>query len=113
MKFLDVTGTLTHAPADPARPLAKYVYQHVKPGLGNVSSDKKKSLQLRAHVIPLDPKTPQQLARRTLMKAAVTAWHALPDSTKEAWRVKGQQRAISGFNAYCGAYLRTGSPPTP
>lgn len=106
MPFLSITGTLSFCPTNPPRPCGKYVYQRVAPGLGNVEGVPLDNLQLRAYVIPADPKTPAQLARRNLFSLAVSGWHSLTEEQRWAWRDAGARRNISSFNAYISAYLR-------
>ena len=99
MKALLITKTLTFTPDDPPRPFGKYVFQRVKPGLGNISGRSGLDLQLRAHVIPLDPKTPAQLARRALFAAAVGRWRSPLAGDMERWEKTAQNRSIPVFNA--------------
>ena len=94
-----ITKPLTFAPTNPPRPLGKYVFQRVRPGFGNVTGRKARDLQLRLHVIPLAPMPAAQLARRALMAAAVTRWHASTDQDKAEWKINAQNRSISVFNA--------------
>jgi hypothetical protein len=104
---IQVRGTLTFTPADPPRPLAKYVVQRVGAGFGNVAADPTLRTQIRAHVIPLDPQTTKQLARRATFAAAVLAWHALPPADRAYWRERGAKHGLPGFNAFLSFYLRT------
>lgn len=83
-----------------------YVFQRVAPGLGNVPEDPTRSLQKRRHVVPADPKTPAQLARRSRFAAGVAAWHALDSNSKRYWRALGARLGISGINAFMRAFLR-------
>lgn len=101
-----ILGKLTFEPTDPPRPLDTYVIQRVPAGTGNVTSDPTGSLQIRRHVVGIDPNTPAQQANRAKVKAAVPMWHALTAEEKKAWRVKGEPRRISGFNAFLSAALR-------
>jgi hypothetical protein len=106
-KSIQVRGTLTFAPDDPPRPLDRYVVQRVRAGLGNVGADPTLQTQIRRHVIPLDPQTAPQLARRALFTAAVLAWHALPPADRAYWRDRGAKHGLPGFNAFISFYLRT------
>jgi hypothetical protein len=99
MKNFLITQTLTFQPDDPPRPLGKYVYQRVAPGKGNVTARPAKDLQLRAHVIPIDPHTPNQVARRLLLAAAVARWHATPLQEREQWRPLANARALTLYMA--------------
>lgn len=103
---LDIRGTLYFCPVEPVRPCGKYVYQKVRAGLGNVPSDPHKALQLRRHVIPYDPHTPAQTARRARMASGVAAWHALGPDDKKAWRAAGASRRLPGFQTFISAWLK-------
>lgn len=94
-----ITQTLNHAPTDPPRPMGKYVYQRVRPGLGNVASSPDASLQCRLHVVPLDPRTPAQLARRDHLRAAVVRWHETPVQDRGIWQALADRKNITLFNA--------------
>lgn len=105
-----ITGTLTFKPANPLLPKAKYVFQRVAPGAGNLTERPGLDLQMRRHVIPVDPMTPAQLARRALMAAAVARWHATPPQDRQQWAGLAKSRSISLFNASVSDYLK--NPPT-
>lgn len=99
MKYLELTGTLKFKPADPLLPLAKYTFQRTAPAKGNLKGFGLFDRQMRRHVIPLDPKTLSQVARRDLMRAAVARWHASTAQDKNQWKSDALNRAISVFNA--------------
>lgn len=101
-----ITKTLTFTPINPPRPFGRYVYQRVKPGAGNVSGYPGLTLQLRAHVIPLDPKTPAQIARRDLMRSAVARWHTLTTQDKDPYKITAEKRQITVFNAFISDTLK-------
>lgn len=101
-----ITQSLNFEPVDPPRPAGRYTYQRVKPGLGNVTGRQERDLQLRTHVIPFDPMTPAQIARRDLMRAAVAFWHVATSQDKEAWKITAQKRQISVFNACVSDVLK-------
>jgi hypothetical protein len=103
---LQVLGKLTFEPDDPPRPLGTYVLQRVAPGLGNVASDPTGSLQLRAHTIGTDAKSPAQLAMRARVQAANAAWRDLDQAARDQWKARGQSRRITGYNAYVSAWLK-------
>jgi hypothetical protein len=94
-----VTGTLTMTPPGTNLAPRKMVFQRVRQGLGNILGRPHADLQLRAHVVPADPKTTAQIARRDLMAAAVTRWHASTASDKSEWKIIAENRSISVFNA--------------
>ena len=106
MIHLLITGTLTFDPADPLKPLGKYVFQRVRPGFGNLPDRKALDLQLRRHVVPIDPKTSAQMARRALMAAAVARWHARTPADLERWKPIAHERNIPMFNACCSDTLK-------
>jgi hypothetical protein len=97
---LRLAGILWVAAADPAQPPIKKVAQRVGLGLGNVPGDPARRQQIRAHVIPLDPKTPAQLARRAHFAAAMAAWASLDPSQRAAWNADARPLKISGVNLY-------------
>jgi len=106
LNSLDLTGTLTLGPGlAPGLP-GRYVYQRTAPGKGNLPGTGNFSKQLRRHVIPYDPATTAQMARRALMAAAVARWHASTDQDKAAWKINAQNRFISVFNACISDTLR-------
>jgi hypothetical protein len=108
--LLSIKGTLTFEPTDPPRVLGKYVYQRVAPGLGNVTSDPTRSLQLRAHVTPTDPSTAPQLARRALFSQAVAAWQALSPSEKDTWRPEAAKRGLPAYQFFLSRHIRDNAP---
>lgn len=101
-----ITGTLTFKPNDPTLPLGKYVFQRVAKGQGNLPDRPTLDLQLRRHVIPLDPMTPAQLARRALMAAAVARWRARTSADLERWAPIAKNKNIPLFNACCSDTLK-------
>jgi hypothetical protein len=105
-KSLLITKTLTFKPTNPPRPQGKYVFQRVRPGLGNVAGFPGAYLQLRAHVIPFDPKTPAQIARRDLMRAAVARYRTPEGDDLIRWKKIARARNIPLFNAACSDILR-------
>ncbi len=101
-----IRGTVAICPIDPPKPCGKYVYQRVQPGKGNVAADPSKALQLRRYVIPFDPRTPAQIARRARLAAGVATWHALSAEQKKAWSAEGKRRQIGAYCAFLSAFLR-------
>ena len=106
---LDVRGTVTECGPGPAPVCEKVVYQGTAIGAGNISNGGKYNRQRRAYVVPSDPHTPAQVARRTFFAAAVHEWQALSPEAKAAWKQAGRARNIPGYSAFLSAYLR-GSP---
>lgn len=103
---LMITKTLTFQPEDPPRPLGKYVFQRVAPGRGNVTTRTRRDLQIRVHVIPFDPMTPAQIARRDLFRAAVARWRAPVGDDMARWKRIALNRSIPVFNAALSDILR-------
>lgn len=85
----------------------KWVYQRVKKGLGNIPTRHPYDLQLRRHVIPFDPLTAAQLARRQVFADAVTAWHALTPAEKAQWTEQGKPNALPGYHWFISRWLKT------
>lgn len=104
---LGIIGKLTFAPTDPPRPLGTYIIQRVPPGTGNVTGSPDRSLQIRRHVVGIDPNTEAQQANRSKFATAVIVWHTLSQADKQAWAKKGQDRRMSGFNAFVSNALKT------
>lgn len=108
---LELRGTVTECTDDPAPVCAKYVYQRVAPGAGNIAGDPTRSHQRRRYVIPADPRTVPQLARRHLFKLAVIAYHVTPEAyDAEARRIQ-VARHLPYYHAWLSAYLKNPPPP--
>ncbi len=60
----------------------------------------------RRYVVPRDPKTDAQRARRAAFGEAVAAWRSLSEGDKDAWRAWGRATHRSGYNAFLAAFLR-------
>lgn len=103
---LEIAGKINLPEAGPLRPAGAYVYQRTAPGKGNIPADPAHALQLRRHVVPFDPQTPAQMARRAAFAAAVAAWQDLTPEQRETWRQPGKARNLSPFNAYLSATLK-------
>lgn len=103
---LQIRGKVHLQPDDPDQPPTLYVFQRVRPGLGNLRGNGTYNYQVRLHVIPTDRHTPAQLAQRAKITAAVQAWHALTPEQKEAWEPAGTKRKMSGYNAFLSDYMR-------
>lgn len=52
-----------------------------------------------------------QLARRALYQARAASWHALTAPEKADWKLIGDARQITAFNAYMSAGIAGGTPP--
>ena len=106
MKNLLITKTLTFKPDNPLLPHGKYVFQRVAPGKGNLPDRPALDLQLRRHVIPLDPMTPAQIARRDLFRAAVARWRSPIGDDMDRWHLIARRRSIPLFNACLSDILK-------
>lgn len=106
IKALLVTKTVWVPGPTPADPPIKKVIQRVQPGLGNVNGFQDRSLQLRTHVIPADPRSPAQLACRAKFAAAMAEWKNMGAAERKYWIDLGNKSAISGMNAYTRYKLR-------
>lgn len=65
----------------------------------------------REKPIPIDPKSPAQLAQRQKYKDAVAAWHALSPAEQEAWR--GVCPGLTAYQCFMRSALRYVEPPIP
>lgn len=101
------TGTLVQKREGDAIAL-KWVYQRVGKFFGNIPTRRRYGLQLRRHVIPADPQTPAQLARRQLFADAILAWRALSPAEKKEWTVRGRGRALPGYQFFLSTVLKQG-----
>lgn len=99
-----ITGTLTEQDQTGLTPPEKVVYQRVAKGHGNITMPNTFDLQRRRHVVPADPKTSAQLARRAAFAAAVASWHTATQEQREAVRPLADRRRISLFNAWISAH---------
>ena len=104
-------GTLNFCPTDPLRPCGRYVIQRTAAGLGNVSADPARRLQVRVWRLTPNPNTPAQQAVRATFADAVFWWHTLPDPTKDDWNAAGNARGMSGINWWVSRWIRTGGNP--
>jgi hypothetical protein len=104
---LDIRGILTECTATTPQTCETVVYQATAPGLGNISNGGRFDRQRRRWVIPHDPRTPAQLARRARFASGVAAWQAMDTTARQAWHWLGEQRRISSFNAFLSNHLRT------
>lgn len=98
---------------DPTAPggSRRVVFQRVGRGLGNVPGSPLRNLQVRRHVVPADPRTLAQQARRLHLKNAVAAWHLLTPEEKLAYVPDAKRRRITPFNQFISAWLKTAAPP--
>lgn len=78
----------------------KKVAQLTKLSAANAGRVGNKGQQIRAHVIPFDPQTPAQIARRTAFQTAMANWSALSPAQKQAYNAQAQPLKISGVNLF-------------
>jgi len=64
--------------------------------------------RIRRYVIPADPKTPAQQARRSKFAQAVSAGQSLDDELKAYWEKIGvrKKEPLPWWNAFLSAYMR-------
>lgn len=104
---LDLHGTLSFVPVDPPKPHGKYVVQRCAAGLGNVTGDKRLSTQLRAHVLPVNPRTAPQMRQRGKLAAAVIAWRALSTAEIDELRPRAVARSLPVYQFFIGEFCHT------
>ena len=60
------------------------------------------------YVVSANPRTPAQQAQRAKMTAAVSAWQALSEAEKNAWREFATRTGFAtGFTAHASNHIRT------
>ena len=104
---LTLTGTLTEYAADPTPGFEKVVYQRVGEGLGNLPGNGSYNHQRRRHVIPSNPRTEPQQARRERFALAVSTWQSLSPAQKDDWRKRGRSRSLPGYQTFLGFFMRS------
>jgi hypothetical protein len=109
---LSLTGTLTGTPGGMALPFGKYVYQKCGFGLGNVSGDKTKRLQVRKWVTNNGGNSAAHSRNRARFAAGVRAWQALDEASKEAWRAPALKLHLNRFNGFMKNWCLTAAIPT-
>lgn len=69
---------------------------------------------VRRHVVPRDPRTGAQIARRKVFASVVSQWQALPSLTKDCWRARARDiearqssgdKAVSGYSLFLSVNL--------
>ncbi len=68
---------------------------------------------VRSHVVPRDPKTERQLARRTRFAALVARWRAMEKAEKQAWNERARGSARTGFNEFLSVEMKKGGAREP
>ena len=105
------THTVWVPQPDPNAPPVRMVMQRTGAGFGNVEGIPGQKLQLRAHIIPYDPKTPAQLARRALFAAAQAAWYALTPAERATWTADADAYALTGRQYFTRRYMASHAAP--
>lgn len=104
--WLNLTGTVYLCPVSPPLPCGKYVFQRVRAGLGNIETDPSRSRQMRRWVIPADPMTAPQLARRSKFRDGVQAWQSFTDAQKAAWADAARSSGLPAYNYFLSYFLK-------
>lgn len=100
------TGKITEF-NDVTQLFEEVVYQRVGIDFGNLPPLKTAGYQRRMHVLPIDPATPAQIARRSKFATAVNNWQLMSDSQKQVWKDKGAYLNLPGYNYYISEFLKT------
>lgn len=99
-------GTITECTTGPAPTCARWTYQRTAPGKGNLPGSGAFDYQRRRTVVPSDPRTPAQVARRATFREAVAEWQALPEPARATWRAAADGLPLSGYNLYISRRIR-------
>lgn len=103
---LDIKGTLTLCDDADCTTSHKVVFQGCSAASANYFVGNHQPRMMRAYVIPYDPKTGPQLARRQKFRDGATAWDALAPSIKNQWKAAGSARGLTGYNVFMSEFLR-------
>ncbi|MCR4434173.1 MAG: hypothetical protein NUV70_09035 [Caldiserica bacterium] len=75
---------------------------------------------VRNHVIPMNPRTAEQMVIRNAFSAAVSQWHLEDQTTRSAWEAAAlaSGKPMSAFNLYVGRFVswvkeNSTNPPSP
>lgn len=62
----------------------------------------------RLYLIPEDPKTAEQLIRRSIFASAVATWQGFTELEKDTWKKKANRSgtALPGYQFFLSWYLR-------
>lgn len=62
----------------------------------------------RLYVVPFDPKTPDQIVRRTKFAQAVLDWQALTQEQKKLWNTQARYKNLhmTGYNLYISTQMK-------
>jgi hypothetical protein len=67
----------------------------------------------RARVVPRNPKSPAQNAKRERFRQAVLAWRALPDADKQAYAKRASFLRRTGYNLFIAEFLQAAAGSGP
>lgn len=101
---LEYTGTID-------TPTGKVTFQRVRKGLGNIRGFGSWDRQMRAHVIPTDPRTPDQVTRRSIMALAVKAWQAAAPEVRQTYAAAAKKRGITTYMQFISNFMLNYVPP--
>lgn len=105
-EYLEINGTITEDDPDNPGQLARFCYQRVAPGAGNLPGNGTFNRQRRRVVIPNHPNTTAQLTQRQKLTEAVQAWQALDADQRRYWTQQGTKRSLPGYNAFIANHMR-------
>ncbi|APR88462.1 hypothetical protein A7982_13811 [Minicystis rosea] len=80
---------------------------------GLVFCHRGKGVYARAHVVPRDPKSESQRARRAAFQAAVAAWRALSGAERESFRKRATRHGRTGYHLFMAERLASSAAPAP
>jgi len=99
---------------DPAHPgqYRRVVYQGTGAAFANLYNKHGRPRMKRVWILPPDPLTAPQAARRETMRQAVAAWQAADAAERESARHVANTKGISLYMAYVSKYLKANHPST-
>lgn len=60
----------------------------------------------RIYLVPANPRTARQQARRLKFAEAVRYWRGLDDTDRAAWNVRARKKRRTGYNLFIGEWMR-------
>lgn len=88
----------------------KKVLQRTAYGLGNVSCDNTKRLQLRRWRKTPNPNTPKQQAVRQIFRDAISAYRVATAAEIESAKETGRKKQLPVYHSFISNYLKTHKP---